>query len=150
MRGDRNCQLSDRLVDELVGWGDVDTIAARVRENLAAGVASAVASTARQSAKHCASRSSVPSSSPDSATTPTHHYPRQASQGGWAIASAAVVVLLLAVTTTGRAQRQPSRLPNVSPRRADCGPLLSTNHRQPPPDRPRRKNDSITATVGAE
>ncbi len=82
MRGDRNCQLSDRLVDELVGWGDADTIAARVRENLAAGVASAVASTARQSAKHCASRSSVPSSSPDSATTPTHHYPRQASQGG--------------------------------------------------------------------
>ena len=30
-------ELNDRLVDELVAWGDADTVAARVREHLAAG-----------------------------------------------------------------------------------------------------------------
>lgn len=30
-------ELSDRLVDELVVWGDADTVVGRVREHLAAG-----------------------------------------------------------------------------------------------------------------
>jgi len=29
--------LSDRLVDELIVWGDADTITARIKEHLAAG-----------------------------------------------------------------------------------------------------------------